>query len=423
LTGQFQIANFVPASQATVWQYGEAQDTAQSQTSNGASALANSTATLTVNGSTFSYTFPAYSMTVLDLGKAPSGNDGPVITSPASANPSPVIGTTTNLSVSATDPSGNSSLTFTWMTTGTPPAPVTFSANGTNGARNSTATFKEAGSYSFQVTVSDPAGYAVTSSVTVVVNQTLTSITVSPSSVTVVENGQQQFSGSAYDQFGNLMATQPALSWSVKSGGGTIGSTSGLYKAPGTTGNALVQAASGKVVGTAAVTISPPSGSISATVSFVVYSSWNDGFDAGITITNTGTTSITNWVLQFNFLATITQIWNGVVAGHSGSQYTIDNAGYNSTIYAGQSVNFGFLGTPGGAPAAPTNYVLNGTAISNDVLHLETLLVTPIPGKKDTQPTKGQTQQMPVPVVPIIRPIPLDRKRDSCETGGLSPLA
>ena len=70
LTGQFQLANFAPAAQATVWQYGEAQDTAQSQTTNGQSALANFTANLTVNGSTFSYSFPAYSMTVLDLGKA-----------------------------------------------------------------------------------------------------------------------------------------------------------------------------------------------------------------------------------------------------------------------------------------------------------------------------------------------------------------
>ena len=80
LTGQFQLANFRPAAQANVWQYGEAQDTAQSQTTDGHSALANFTANLTVSGSTFSYSFPAYSMTVLDLGKASSGTAGPTIT-------------------------------------------------------------------------------------------------------------------------------------------------------------------------------------------------------------------------------------------------------------------------------------------------------------------------------------------------------
>ena len=67
LTGQFQITGFQPATQAAVWQYGEVQDTAQSQTTDGHSALANSSASLTVNGSTFSYQFPKYSMTVLDL--------------------------------------------------------------------------------------------------------------------------------------------------------------------------------------------------------------------------------------------------------------------------------------------------------------------------------------------------------------------
>ncbi|HKI34800.1 MAG TPA: discoidin domain-containing protein [Gemmataceae bacterium] len=73
LTGQFNVSGFTPASQATVWQYGEAQDTAQSQTSDGHSSLANFTQTLTVNGGGFSFTAPAYSMTVLDLAPASSG--------------------------------------------------------------------------------------------------------------------------------------------------------------------------------------------------------------------------------------------------------------------------------------------------------------------------------------------------------------
>jgi hypothetical protein len=70
LTEQFNITGFTPSGQATVWQYGKAQDTAQSQTSDGHASLANSTQTLTFNGSDFSFVFPQYSMTVLDL--APS---------------------------------------------------------------------------------------------------------------------------------------------------------------------------------------------------------------------------------------------------------------------------------------------------------------------------------------------------------------
>ncbi len=360
LTGAFQLANFDPAAQATVWQYGETQDTAQSQTTTGASALANFTASLTVNGSTFSYSFPAYSMTVLDLGRAPSGTAGPTITKAASASPSPVTGKTTVLSVTATDPSGTTGLIYTWTTTGTPPAAVAYSTNGTNTASSTTATFSKAGTYSFQVTVSDPGGYIATSSVTVTVNQSLSSIQVSPATVTLAAGGQQQFSGVADDQFGNPMSTQPALTWSVSSGSGAIVSTSGLYTAPSAAASATVRATSGAVSGTGSVTVlAPPT--TSSTVAYSLVNSWSTGFQASITITNTGTTSITNWSLQFNFAAAITQIWDATVQSHSGSHYVIQNAGYNSSIAPGQSVTFGFLGGPGGAPVAPSNYVVNGT--------------------------------------------------------------
>ena len=99
---------------------------------------------------------------------------------PAAASPNPVTGTTCNLSVLGADDAGESNLTYTWATTGTPPAAVSFSANGSNAAKNTTATFTEAGNYSFQVTITDPGGLTATSSVNVTVNQTLTAIAVSP---------------------------------------------------------------------------------------------------------------------------------------------------------------------------------------------------------------------------------------------------
>jgi hypothetical protein len=67
LSEQFNLAGFQTNGQATFWQYGEAQDTAQSESSTGAAALANFSATLNVNGDSFTYSFPAYSMTVIDL--------------------------------------------------------------------------------------------------------------------------------------------------------------------------------------------------------------------------------------------------------------------------------------------------------------------------------------------------------------------
>jgi hypothetical protein len=75
-TDTFTTSGFTPGASATVWQYGETQDTAQQNSPTAAAALANSTVTLSLSGSSFSYSFPAYSMTVLDIappGVSPSG--------------------------------------------------------------------------------------------------------------------------------------------------------------------------------------------------------------------------------------------------------------------------------------------------------------------------------------------------------------
>src|SRR5207244_11738159 len=80
-------------------------------------------------------------------------NNPPTVATPASATPNPVTAATTNLSVLGADDGGEGNLAYTWATTGTPPAAVTFSGNGTNAAKNVVATFASAGSYSFQVTI------------------------------------------------------------------------------------------------------------------------------------------------------------------------------------------------------------------------------------------------------------------------------
>ncbi len=67
LTSQFNVSGFQASGAVQVWQYGKTQDTAQSLTTNGASSLASLATTLNLSGGNFSYTFPSYSMTVLDL--------------------------------------------------------------------------------------------------------------------------------------------------------------------------------------------------------------------------------------------------------------------------------------------------------------------------------------------------------------------
>ena len=220
------------------------------------------------NGTTYYYEVTAVNSSESSKSSEVSAtpiNQPPAITTPASASPATVTGKTTNLSVQASDPDGDA-LTYTWAVT-SGPSGVSFNANGTGSANNATATFTQAGSYTFQVTVRDTAGLTATSSVTVSVNQTLTSLAVVPSTTALNDGGTQQFTVSAKDQFGNAMT--PAVTWSVN-GLGTI-SSSGLYTAPSTgSGSATVTASSGAISGTAAVTVSssnPPAAPIGLTAS------------------------------------------------------------------------------------------------------------------------------------------------------------
>jgi len=186
-------------------------------------------------------------------------NSPPTIATAAAASPNPVTGTTTNLSVLGADDAGEANLTYTWATTGTPPAAVTFSANGTNNAKSTIATFIKAGSYSLQVVIKDQGNLTVTSSATVNVNQTFTAITVSPASASVNVGTTQQFTASASDQFGTALSTQPLFSWTV-SGGGMI-SASGLFTAgSGAGGPYIVTASSGGKSRTANVTVTTGGG-------------------------------------------------------------------------------------------------------------------------------------------------------------------
>ena len=187
---------------------------------------------------------------------AVTNNNAPTVTSAAAATPNPVTGVSTNLSVLGADDGGEANLSYTWAATGNPPAGVSFSANGTNAAKNTVATFAALGNYTLTVTIRDSGNLTATSTVNVVVNQSLTSISVSPTSATVVNNNLQQFAATGLDQFGNPLATQPSFAWSLDSGSvGSVDST-GLYTSPiSTIGAATVRATSGAVSGAAPVNV------------------------------------------------------------------------------------------------------------------------------------------------------------------------
>jgi autotransporter-associated beta strand protein len=234
--------------------------TAPTYSANGSNAAQNTTATFSASGT---YVFQVtitneYGLTVTSSVTVVLGQT-PTVATPASATPSPVTGTTTNLSVLGAYQGGEANLTYTWSSSG--PASVSYSVNGTNAAKNTTATFTEAGTYSFTATISAPGGQSTTSTVSVTVDRTLTTVVISPSSATLGSDATQQFTASAFDQFGIRMVTHPAFSFALASGVGGINSETGSYTASYASGAATVTATSGSVTSNAAsvtVTDAPP---------------------------------------------------------------------------------------------------------------------------------------------------------------------
>jgi hypothetical protein len=168
-----------------------------------------------------------------------STNLAPTVASAAKANgtsPATVTSTSAALTVLGADDHGEAALVYTWTATG--PAAVAFSANGTNAAKNSTATFTKPGIYVLKATIKDAGNLAVASSVTVTVKQVAATVTVSPTSANLAKHATQLFTASAKDQFGTVLAT--AITWSA-AGNGTI-TTSGTFTAGSATSGATVTA-------------------------------------------------------------------------------------------------------------------------------------------------------------------------------------
>ncbi|MBX9585016.1 MAG: glycoside hydrolase family 9 protein [Gemmataceae bacterium] len=104
--------------------------------------------------------------------------------------------------------------------------------------------------------------------------------------------------------------------------------------------------------------IPPGPGPGVGTVGFRVRDDWGTGFVAEMTITNTGSSPITDWTLEFDFDRDITSIWNAVIVSRVGRHYVIRPASWTATIAPGASITFGFQGRTGNVTQGPTNIVL-----------------------------------------------------------------
>ena len=108
-----------------------------------------------------------------------------------------------------------------------------------------------------------------------------------------------------------------------------------------------------------------PSATLSCRATYLLVNSWATGFQAQITVADTGAAPITGWTLTWTFPGnqTIASLWNATYS-QSGEQVTATAEGYNGTIVTGTTVTIGFTGSFSTSDAAPTAFAVNGTTCS-----------------------------------------------------------
>lgn len=172
------------------------------------------------------------------------------------ATPAPLTGTQATLTAA-----GAPELTYTWTVVRAPavgavlhpdePAPVTFTPNGTPGARTTTATFKAAGDYLLRVNActDQRLGYA---DVAVSVKPVLTSVNIAAATGTAFVGYPIDLYATVADQFGRRMPQPPAVTWSAEPAG-TFTALSGetaRFRPAGAEGPCRITAAAGGKSGT-----------------------------------------------------------------------------------------------------------------------------------------------------------------------------
>lgn len=79
-------------------------------------------------------------------------------------------------------------------------------------------------------------------------------------------------------------------------------------------------------------------------VIFCLTESWEGGYNAEITVENTGVETIHNWMLKFDYSYELANIWNAEIIEKNGQTYLVKNVGWNQDIEAGSSISFGISG-------------------------------------------------------------------------------
>jgi hypothetical protein len=151
-------------------------------------------------------------------------------------------------------------------------------------------------------------------------------------------------------------------------------------------GAALLAVGGGVSVAMAATTPAPTGG---VTASFSTDSDWGTGYQARYTIKNTGSTPVSGWKIAFALPATakLGSFWDAAITT-SGGVSTATDRGYNATIAAGATTEFGFIVAGSGVPTSCTINGISCTGSSTPTAVPTTTAPTKAP---TTAPTKAPT--------------------------------
>ncbi|GAB1642029.1 beta-1,3-glucanase family protein [Krasilnikovia sp. MM14-A1259] len=149
----------------------------------------------------------------------------------------------------------------------------------------------------------------------------------------------------------------------------------------------LSVAAAVAAAGTAWIAL--PASAAAPTATLRTVAEWGNGWQAEVTVDNTGAKKMTSWKVEFDLPkgATIGSFWEAGLKA-SGSHRTFTSRPWNATVAVDHKVTFGFIGSGG----LPTNCRLNGLPCSGTGSTPATSAatsapVTPVTTKPTVQPT------------------------------------
>jgi hypothetical protein len=114
------------------------------------------------------------------------------------------------------------------------------------------------------------------------------------------------------------------------------------------------------IVAIPGLVITPVAHAAAATATLSVSHTWQTGFIAHFTITNSSTVPLTDWRLEFDLPGgeSVSHTWNSTLT-QSGTHYVLSPANWNRIIAPGGSATGGFRGVLSGSYSPPSNCVLN----------------------------------------------------------------